>query len=70
MEERLTSLQKNGVLPKFENTLNVKIPAGHMIVGVRIPNNPDIMSEWSTPISGLVIMKIPDSLTKADVLGK
>ena len=41
-----------------------------MIVGVRVPNNPDIMSEWGTPISGLVIMKRPDSLTKADVYGK
>ena len=41
-----------------------------MIVGARVPNNPDIMSEWRTPISGLVIMKRPDSLTKADVYGK
>ena len=41
-----------------------------MIVGVRVPINPDVMSEWGSPISGLVIMKRPDLLTKADVIGK
>ena len=48
----------------------MKVPAGHMIVGVRVPINSDVMSEWGTPISGLVVMKRPDSLTKADVIGK
>ena len=50
--------------------MNLKVPAGHMIVGVRVPKNPDVMSEWASPISGLVIMKRPDSLTKTDLCRK
>ena len=51
-------------LPKFDSTVDVKVPAGHMVVGVSIANKPDIMSEKTTPINGLLIMKRPNSLSR------
>ena len=38
-----------------------------MIIGVRIPINPDIMGDKSSPVSGLIIMKKPNALTRDQV---
>ena len=40
-----------------------------MIIGVRIPINPDVMGDKSSPISGLIIMKKPTALSRDQVYG-
>ena len=70
-EIRLTNrhIHIENKLPRIDKTRDMKVPAGHMIVGVRILRNPDIMSDKGTPISGFIIMKKPKELTDAEIFG-
>ena len=70
-EMRLTNhhIRDEKKLPKIDKTKDMKVPAGHMIVGVRILRNPDIMSDKGTPVSGFIIMKKPKELTDAEIFG-
>ena len=52
---------------EFDQEIDIKVPAGHMVVGVHIPHRFDIMSEHINPVSGLVIMELPKDLTKEQV---
>ena len=47
----------NGVNSGVLKETDLKVPVGHMIVGVRISRNTDIMNDKCCPINGLVIMK-------------
>ena len=37
--------------------VNVKIPKGYILVGVRVPASPDFFDNTSVPVNGLVIMR-------------